>query len=130
MRIGWSGQVLRARRVMALAAAALFAVSWFERALPDIHDGDGSPATQVSTDSHAPEAQQHRPPADTEHSSLPRDGTSHPVHVDHCSHSHVAAAVRVWNFSPPLVGRAPQPMSTGDALLSVEPGTHFRPPIA
>lgn len=122
--------MLRTRRVMALAAAVLFAVSWFERALPDSHDGDGSPATQVSADSHAPEAQQHRAPADTDPSSLPRDGTSHPVHVDHCSHSHIAAAVHVWDLSAPLVSRAPQPMTAGDALLSVERGMHFRPPIA
>lgn len=120
MRIGWSDQLLRARRVMALAATLLFAVSWFERALPDSHDGDGSPVTQFSTDSHAP--------ANTDHPTS--NGTSHPVHVDHCSHSHVAAAVHVWHLAPLQIVSAGSPATTGDALLSVESGTHFRPPIA
>jgi hypothetical protein len=104
------------RRHAALAAAVLFMFTWFERAIPDIHDGDASASTQVTSATTTPGA--------------PQTPASHSVHLDHCTHSHAATTVLVRNLPSAVTGHATRPTSTSDALVTVVLDPDVRPPIA
>lgn len=131
VRNRWSAWLSRNRRVVAFAVTALFAVAWCERALPDIHDGVGLRVAQLSGVSHSADARQDMPLGpNSSPSSVPPGGMPHPVHVDHCTHNHVTAAVDTWHLAPPPISRTRNRASSGDEPLSVAADTDLRPPIA
>jgi hypothetical protein len=107
--------------------------SWFEIAIPDVHDGDvatlqvaaseslGTPYAAHATDDGSTSSSRHE---------LPTDGP-HQIHIDHCGHSHVVATPRQVILPRDVmvsIGRAAWPPTELFASISLAP--RLRPPIA
>lgn len=54
----------------------------------------------------------------------------HAFHLDHCSHSHLAALTHRTELPPVVSPHAPQCDTKGLDLISIEIAPHLRPPIA
>lgn len=95
-----------------------------ESVLPDVHDGDAAAAASVMTEQSSPLTGGTRTPESQDQS------TGHAVHVDHCAHAHLLAAVEGMqsdaSSQPPaqLISRL---ISLHD---SVKDAPLSRPPIA
>lgn len=116
--------------MVALVAAVLFAGSWFEIALPDMHDGDAVAVAHVdcvSQTTGVPDCGSL--PTTPGHSPRPSGGSSHDVHVDHCSHGHFATAVVTGRLSPRTAFAGDPASCSATARPNCEPALHFRPPI-
>lgn len=117
--------------MLALVAAVLLAGSWFEIALPDVHDGDAVAVAHVDCVSQTTGVPGCGTlPMTPDHSPRPSGGSSHDVHVDHCSHGHVATALIARRLSTRTSFAGNPDSCAATARPNREPDLHFRPPIA
>jgi hypothetical protein len=142
--------------VIALVVAVCFASGTLEALIPDVHDGD-APAALLATgdtaDAHDVRPSDLRASGDvrdaapvavtasvgsTDHVPTPaaperdghQSGPTHPFHVDHCGHAHLAALSAAVDLPRPAPERAERRGTAGLMLVSIALAPSFRPPIA
>lgn len=112
------------RRTLAIIAMANLAGVAVEFNLPDVHDGDAAAVAPVVTTQSSPLAGSGGTPQSQDQSS------GHAVHVDHCAHAHLLAAVE--EIQPDASAQPPVHVFSRLISLhdSVKNAPLSRPPIA
>ncbi len=122
------------RRATAVIVAFALTLGVAEAAIPDAHDSDAGYATAaveqqptggIGGAEMAPRGGAVPPTAPSKH-----DAPSHPVHVDHCTHAHVAAAAGSAKVTEAAPAAALPRVINDRALKSVVRSPLMRPPIA
>ena len=114
---------VRLRRLMAGPLIVLLALFWMEVAVADVHEEGESP---IALSQHG------APPAGPHHSqgnAPTKDG--HPVHVCHCTHSHITGWVNaVVEVALSPSHKVPLRLQTAGAIPTPDLQGQDRPPIA
>ena len=122
------------RRVSALLLAVCFLAGPMEALIPDVHhNGSELEASRERSDAGVVKLvaeSAHLPSNSPSHNQLPAPVGSHPVHADHCGHSHVAnlPATMVIAGVPIAAENESSPPLLGSTSVAIAP--RLRPPLA
>ena len=110
------------RRIALFATLVCVLASGLEAGVPELHHGATAESRQAALAVTPPDADAGAP------LNTPTDA-SHPVHLDHCTHTHVFAGTTSAAVAPWMVRFAAAAVRTDELLRSITTDPQVRPPI-